>query len=320
MENSVKKWISLGIRNSRSGGKLATNTSMVLLERILLAGWRRTNKPQVFILGLPRSGTTLVYQYLVHRLEVAYFTNGVGRFPGAPCATTLIQRILHRPSPSDFESRYGRVSGALGPREAGAFWARFFGLDGYIGPDDVRPEDALALRRTIGCLQRIYGDAVFVNKNVKHQLRIRALQEIFPDARFLMVERDLGDVALSVLRGRYQNLDDPTSWWSVKPPDYEKMRGLPITEQVARQVLSLNRRISEDLEAVSPQRVLRVAYSDFCEDPETLARRLMKLTVPIPDRHAAIESFPVSRNHPRNDEEVELLDRLEQLGHGDRSE
>ncbi len=31
--------------------------------------------PRLFILGLPRSGTTLVSQYIVHRLKVAYLTN-----------------------------------------------------------------------------------------------------------------------------------------------------------------------------------------------------------------------------------------------------
>ena len=75
-----------------------------MLERALLLVDFKPNAPIIFIVGLPRSGTTLVYQYLVHRLKVSYFTNGVGSYPRAACITTFIQHIRHGDYVSDFES------------------------------------------------------------------------------------------------------------------------------------------------------------------------------------------------------------------------
>src|SRR5262249_22455123 len=62
------------------------------LERVALWKTWRLERPVVFVLGLPRSGTTLVSQYLAHRFEVAYWTNGVGRHPRAPLVTTWLDR------------------------------------------------------------------------------------------------------------------------------------------------------------------------------------------------------------------------------------
>ena len=70
---------------------------------------------QLFILGLPRSGTTLLDQYIVHRKDVAYFTNGVGDNPSQPCLTSSRQRLENPPYISDFASRYGRSEGPMAP-------------------------------------------------------------------------------------------------------------------------------------------------------------------------------------------------------------
>jgi hypothetical protein len=48
-------------------------------ERMFVSHSRPVSAPRLFILGLPRWGTTLVYQYIVHRLKVALLTNGVLR-------------------------------------------------------------------------------------------------------------------------------------------------------------------------------------------------------------------------------------------------
>lgn len=268
------------------------------------------SSPQLFILGLPRTGTTLVYQYIVHRLRVAYFTNGCGRYHRSPCLVTRIQRALHGEYVSDFESAYGKVEGPMAPREAGSVWARFFGFEPYVEAGDVASGDRETLRRTVHCVQRTFGGAPFVNKNVKHVLRIPALAAIFPRARFLVVERGRGDVALSVLRGRYRQVGDPERWWSVRPPDYEEIRRLGPVEQVARQLDSLERKLDADLRGLAPERVLRCRYEAFCRDPEEVADVVRDALGGPGDRNPPASSFRVSRNEPRTDEERKLVERV----------
>lgn len=268
------------------------------------------SSPQLFILGLPRTGTTLVYQYIVHRLGVAYFTNGCGRYHRSPCLVTRIQRALHGEYVSDFESEYGKVEGPVAPREAGSVWARFFGYEPYVEAGDVAPGDRETLRRTVRCVERTFDGAPFVNKNVKHMLRIPALADVFPRGRFLVVERSRSDAALSVLRGRYRRVGDPERWWSVRPPDYEEIRRLGPVEQVARQLDSLERKLDADLRGLAPDRVLRCRYEAFCRDPEEVARVVRNALDGPGHRNPPVSSFPVSRNEPRTDEERELVERV----------
>jgi len=279
-------------------------------EHWLLGRVPEVDRPQLFIMGLPRSGTTLVYQYLVHRLDVAYFTNGVGRFPHAAAVVTRWQRRRHSGYRSDFASEYGKVLGPVAPREAGSFWARFFGLDDYVRFADVHAHDIEVLRRTITRVQFDAGCKLFVNKNVKHMLRLDALAHIFPEARFLIVERDIVDVALSVLRGRIQAPQAPAgpqAWWSVRPPGIDRLIGLPVPEQIAGQLFALNERMNADLAHLPRQRVLRVRYEDFCSRPESLIELTCEQFGPLGFRNALVECFAHSTNHPQTPEEEALV-------------
>lgn len=284
------------------------------LERALLLCSRPSSHPLLFILGLPRTGTTLVYQYVVHRLQVAYFTNGVGRYYLAPCIATWLQTALNSEYESDFASEYGSVSGPLAPHEAGRFWGRFFGFEDYVSSEHVSPPSRRTLRRTIACVQRLFGNPLFVNKNVKHILRIPALDAIFSNAFFLRVERDHEDVALSLLRARYANLENPSDWWSARPPNHQDLQNLPRDEQIARQVEALDRKLETDLSKIHPDQVLRIDYQAFCNDPDALIRTIRSRIQPTEFRNAKRERFPPSTNSARTQEEKRLVERMEALG------
>lgn len=281
------------------------------IERLLLSRHEKPAKPQLFVLGLPRSGTTLVYQYIVHRLEVSYFTNGVGGYPSAPCLATRIQHKIHGNYSSDFASHYGKVKGPVAPREAGDFWGRFFSLDEYVNYESLSREQVDTLRRTIACIENIFDNVPFVNKNVKHLLRINTLRRIFPDCRFLLVERDRADVALSLLRGRYETLEHPEEWLSARPPDYEELRRLPVIEQVARQLESLHEKIEMDISELGGKNFLRVSYEDFCDRPECLIELLESSVGNIGKRNSAMERFEQSKRKIRNEEEQALVRMIE---------
>jgi len=277
------------------------------LERCALARCGAPRAPVLLILGLPRSGTTLVYQYLVHRLRVAHLTNGVGRFYRAPCVTTWMQSRLHGEYRSDFRSDHGRVSGPLGPREGGAFWARFFGYEDYGRFEDLDGDQVDVMRRTVACVQGAFDGAPFVNKNVKHLLRIDALAGVFPKAVFLVVERDPSDVALSVYRSWLRHAHGPDAWWSARPPDVERLRRLPLVERVAGQLVSLRARLDADLATLEPERVVRLAYEPFCDTPDRVIDELRPRLGNPRDRNPAAARFERSRGVPSGADEERLL-------------
>lgn len=284
-----------------------------LLEGLLLLPRWRCDQPQLFILGLPRSGTTLVYQYTVHRLSVSYFSNAAGAYPRSPCVATLWERARKGGYRSDFASNYGATAGAAAPHEAGRVWSRVFGYEDYVRFEDIPPFDARRLQNIVACVQRWNGRTPFVSKNVKHLLRLDALAKLFPAAAFLVVERDLPDVALSVLRARHANFGNSTEWWSARPPDYASLITLPPPVQVARQVCSLQQRMDDDLARLPAARVLRMSYRDFCARPESLIELLREKWTPAELRNEPKERFEFKANAPRTDEEKELRRVLQEL-------
>lgn len=283
------------------------NSYARFIELLLMKKRYQCASPQLFIMGLPRSGTTLIYQYIVHRLQVSYFTNGVGQLPNASCITTFLQHKIYRQYIFDFKSNYGKVIGPVSPREAGAFWCRFFDINNYTLIDDLSDNDIYILKNTIACVQKIFFGAPFVNKNVKHLLRIGALNKIFPNSQFLIVERDIEDTAISVLRGRYKNLSDPQQWWSVKPPNYETLKNLSVVEQVYYQCRDLKQKMEQDLLTITKNRIIRVNYKDFCNNPEELIQNLAITLNTIETRNPPRSHFKISHDKGQTEEEKKLV-------------
>lgn len=265
---------------------------------------------QLFILGLPRSGTTLLYQYVVHRKKVAYFTNGVGEKPFEPCRTTWREITSQPPYRSDFASSFGSSTGTVAPSEAGSFWLRFFDIDAYETLRSVNMRDMRALARTIHCIEGLFGGAPFVNKNVKHMLRLEVLGKIFPKAHFLVIERQRQDVALSLLRARLKVQGDYAAWYSVRPDSYERLLDLPPEAQVCEQLARLEERMNQDFSRMDSGRVHRIIYDDFCSNPDSVFRLVPDILAGLDDVNPAIDRFEVAHSVPGNAIEQRLVDLL----------
>jgi hypothetical protein len=283
-----------------------------VIERLALSLRWTLDRPVVFVLGLPRSGTSLVYQYIVHRLEVAHWTTGVADHPQAPVVTTFLEK-RRRPNRSDFRSQYAGVEGGTALREPGLLWSRFFDVELPTPSEGVRPDDARRLRNLVAATQRLFGGAPFVDNDVKHILRIDALAKIFPESLFLCVRRRIHDTALSILRARIAT-PDPTQWWSVRPPNWEGLRALPLEEQVAAQVLGLRRQLGADLAAVPNGRVLQLDYEHFCREPDATLGPLRRMLGALGERNGPEGCFAAVHHVPGDERERRLVALL-----GDRN-
>ncbi len=226
----------------------------------------------LFIVGPPRSGTTLTYQVITQQLRVAYFTAPFGYLYGAPRAlAACIARYTRRPRPV-FVSRHGRIPGVLAPSEHASFWFQWFPRDGvagqYIEPASFEPDDYGTLRRAVAGISRIAGRP-FVFKNVYLTMTAGALARIFPQARFVIVRRDLAWVALSLLKAR-ESRGVPGEWWSVRPPHYREWTTMPLWQQIARQVHSTDHIVRRDLTVHASGRTIEIGYEDLCARPRAV--------------------------------------------------
>lgn len=256
----------------------------------------------LFIVGVPRSGTTLTYQLVTRHFRVAFLTDFHGYFYGlANLQTRLLRPFLDRPK-ARFESSLGKIAGLLSPSENARFWLRCFPVDDrlghYVDPSSIDPERYSPLVRDLSSLSAIMRRP-YVFKCLYLSLAVGALAQILPAARFLVVGRDPMLVVQSMLLAR-QRRRQPQQWWSVKPPGFSEWLALPLWQQVTRQVYYTRRAMDRDLLAYASGRRREVSYEALCRDPrrvmDDLAAWLAPLGYEVYQDSSLPRAFPVSRS------------------------
>jgi sulfotransferase family protein len=232
--------------------------------------------PPIFVVGAPRSGSTLLYQLLTDRFDVGYLANGHARHPGAPSLVERIRGLVRgrRAELGDYRSSFGGTTGELGPSECGPFWYRFFPRrPHYTAADDFPTASRRKLRAAIGAFVDACSRPV-VYKNLYNTARMEAIAAALPEALFIAIHRDLTANARSLLEGRLRVAGSYDSWWSVEPPGVERLRRLPAHEQVVEQVRALDALVARVEGSICPGRVLHLAYEDLCADPRAQLERI----------------------------------------------
>lgn len=236
------------------------------------AAGRRLDRP-VFIIGAPRSGTSLLYSVLRSAPAFAHW-------PGE----------AHEVWEADYHPALrGWVSNALTAA-------------------DVDDKAAQRIRRAFflvaGSRRRL------IDKTPRNALRVSFVDAIFPDARYVHLVRDGRENVNSLINAwrtpRYRTYRLPHSiegvdreWWKfVLYPGWQEDASGPLEVVCARQWASSNELALRDLAAVG-ERAVRVRYEDLVDAPEAeVARVLEFLDVPFDDalraKAAAVRTTPVN--------------------------
>ena len=105
---------------------LTINRALAPLEQ---PGDPATSPPTVFVVGLPRSGTTLCQQLLAYCLDVGYINNLIARFWLAPTQGVAISRaVLGDARGTLYTSDYATTSEPAGVHEFSYFWHDLLGI------------------------------------------------------------------------------------------------------------------------------------------------------------------------------------------------
>jgi len=314
-------------RAARARLRRGRNRSLHALEVRLGRRWadEALPHPPIFVVGAPRSGSTLLYQLLTDRFDVGYLANGHARQPGAPSLVERFRGLVRgrRAELSDYRSSFGGTAGELGPSECGPFWYRFFPRrPHYVSAEAFPAASRRELRAAVGAFVEACGRPV-VYKNLYCTARMDAIAATLPEALFIVVHRDLAANARSLLHARMRVTGAYGSWWSVEPPGIERLLPLPAEEQVIEQVRALDALVARVEASIGSERVLHLAYEDLCADPHAQLERIAVFTAgrgcELGERGEVPASFPEhsgSRTLPPELEEALLgyLDRLHHVG------
>jgi len=245
------------------------------------------DEPIVYVMGCPRSGTTLVYQYLSATGLFAYPTNFLSRFYYAPYLGARLQRMLFdcdfreeitaAIGDASFQSDLGKTKGPLAPHEFWYFWRRFFQFADthQMSDEELAACDGAGFMRELRALQSVFARPL-VLKGMILNWSLPYLAGLYEQSYFVIVQRDTAAAASSLLRARREFFGDEQNWYSFKPPGYDRVLDLSPPQQTAWQVVATNNGVAAGAAQVPAQRIISVRYEDFCENPRQLVEEITR--------------------------------------------
>jgi len=264
----------------------------------------RIERP-VFIISPPRAGSTLLYLTLWRSPEL--FT------PGGE-SHALIEEIegLH-PADRGWESNRLTAEDAT-PGVASALTERFLA--------ELRARDG----------NRVLPERVrMLEKTSKNLLRIPFLRAIYPDAFFIVLDRDPRATISSLLEVwreqtmvSYHDLPDwdGPGWTLTLVPGWRALKGKPLEEIVAHQWGEGMRVMLDDLETLDRDCWCVASYEALVEDPQSEILRLCEranlawdrvLSAPLPHSWSTVTA-PWPGKWRRDEETLErIADRIEPI-------
>lgn len=248
----------------------------------------------LFILGAPRSGTSLLYRVLCLHPQAAWVNNYLRRAPRRP-EVSLLNRIpsalpgladrvwfgedsnayvygerrplLHRltPQPTEAETLFENCGLPENPAE-------------MTMPEDQRNAN---IRLAFEQIRRWSGAPVVVSKRIGHNRRVAALHSAFPDARFLTLVRDGRAVALSLTKvDWWPSLD--VWWYGGTPARWESEGGDP-WELAGRHWVQECGAIDDGISGVPRAQRMTLRYEDLVADPNAALDRVRDFSGLRPD-------------------------------------
>ncbi|MCF6290949.1 MAG: sulfotransferase [Desulfobacterales bacterium] len=241
----------------------------------------------IFFIGMPRSGTTIIFEAVARHPELAWPSNYSQRNPQSPCYNLV--RRLHENRFFVVEARkkqYAEVAFCnrylVKPAEAYQFWDYYSQRDfslAALGRCRADQRTGLRLRNAVAKIVRYQGRTRFSAK-LTGPPRVGYLNSIFPDARFVHIVRDGLAVVHSLLnvsfwkeKGGY----DGPFWQGVlrdEDIDFWRRGGKDpgvITALQWNRVLKMTR---AEAGCIGPERLLEVKYEDFMADPQAALTRV----------------------------------------------
>jgi len=238
------------------------------LDRLAASSASGSTSP-IMIVGLPRSGTTLMYELLVQAFDVSFLTRTYSYAYGLPNILTRIVAGGIRNPDAQYLSNYGRIPGRFAPAENAVFWDRWFPEDQHLGHHVPRQsvsthamEEATA---TLSSMSAITGRP-FVFKNVYMTLSLAAFFTLLPNSKAIIVTRNTDEVVASV----YNKRKSIASWWTIRPPFADDVLRKSVLEQTAFQCIRGQQLLEHSLATLPDERYKVVDYAAFCEDPRSV--------------------------------------------------
>lgn len=257
LQKSLRTNFSPGLRDRL--GRIRLRATQASHLGALLSG--ATLERPIFIIGAPRSGTSLLFSILRRSTRLAHW----------PGEAHEVWEADYHPSLRGWESN-------------------------VLTAADVTPEAAARIRRNFTLITG--RKRTLIDKTPRNALRVSFVDALFPDARYVFLQRDGRDNVNSLVNAwrtpRYKTYRlpvphsipgaDPHWWKFVLYPGWREDVNGPLELVCAKQWSSSNDYALEASKKVGADRWIDVRYEDLVATPEQQIDRVMKfLDLPYED-------------------------------------
>jgi hypothetical protein len=259
----------------------------------------------IFVIGPPRTGSTLITQVLINSFDVGYITNLMAWFFRAPYLICLLSNNLMKNKVLNYQSNRGKIKGFLSPNEGVLLFNRWF--TGH----NIANKKIVELRKTIIGISNTCKKTLLL-KNIPNSIRVLELAEIFTEAVFIITDREEIHTARSILDARIKEYGRKDAWFGPGINFIEKKsHHKPYYEQVVDQVILISRYINECKHKIGDKKFLIIKYEDMCENPKHQIERvqtfLKKNNLKVIKKKAKLSPFKVSKTKSISDDDLDKI-------------
>jgi len=230
------------------------------------------SSPPVFIIGPPRSGTTVLYQLLCKHFNFGYTNNFVADWYNIPITATRLYNIFSSQTSSiELTSNFGKSSNLYGPNEFGKFWYRWFSKTHEL--KDNYPLIENKLRLEIAGLTKIHQKPMLF-KNVINSMRINVLSQIFDNSIFIVLNRENLDIAQSILNARIELYNNKNHSWSVITSALQTDPEIPYYKQIVNQIRGVTSNINLARKNIGDNKFIFVDYKELCNNTDQVLKSI----------------------------------------------
>jgi hypothetical protein len=241
-------------------------------ERRAYAKAPRPARPVLLVCGPPRSGTTLLAQYLINSFQVCYLNNLTSLFPRSPVTANRWSGRLARPRRGGYAAYYGKSPGLSGANDALYIWDRWLGSDRGSVPQKLVPGSEHSMAAFFGALEALYRLPV-VNKVNRLNTCASLVAEQLENSCFICLHRDPLMLAQSLYLARREIRGDVSKAYGVHASNDDAAD--PV-EDVCRQVLFHESHARRQQELLGDRRFSIVSYEEFCRRPANFAASIAR--------------------------------------------
>lgn len=221
-----------------------------------------------FIIGPPRSGSTILYQTLSNQLDLLYIDNLTNLSRQNLYFGFWLSNLIYNSKPhQSFSSNFGKTEKLHDPSESGQFWRQWIihGED-YISKGEIQVKDLEQMHNMLYAVINKYQKDLLI-KNLYFSQRLNLIKEIAPESKIIIIRRDTFFNAQSLLLAKRKN-NYGNTMWSTRPRNFRDLEKMDDPEQVVKQIYYIEDQISKDIGMFPKNQILEVHYEHFINHPE----------------------------------------------------